>query len=109
MLYHAHDEKIKATSTSPEDVLEWGKKQGLSFFSNAALVDWVVASLYFILKGPEERPRPLFRQLFEPESFTYTYLLADPESEWEEKGRREGGREEGGEVCMTVLVAYVPY
>ena len=102
LLYHAHDEKTKAASPTassssspsldPEDVLKWGKKQGLSFFSIAALVDWVVASLYFILKGPEERPRPLFRQLFEPESSTYTYLLADPESEW---SRREGGREGG--------------
>lgn len=98
LLYHAQDEKIKAQTTAssspsldPEDVLEWGKKQGLSFFSNAALVDWVVASLYSILKGPEERPRPLFRQLFEPESSTYTYLLADPESECGEKGV-EGGR-----------------
>jgi len=112
LLYHAQDEKNKAAnatassspSLDPEDVIEWGKKQGLSFFSNAAMVDWVIASLYFILKGPEERPRPLFRQLFEPESSTYTYLLADPESEWVggEGGRwREGGREGGGgEICV---------
>ncbi|GAB5029890.1 Hypothetical protein NocV09_00200260 [Nannochloropsis oceanica] len=81
LLYYAQDKKIEAASApSPEDIIEWGRKQGLSFFSNAALVDWVMASLYFILKGPEERPRPLFHQLFEPESSTYTYLLADPES-----------------------------
>ena len=59
----------------------------LTFFNNPALVDWVVASLYYLWRGGGEgggvgrAPRPLFRQLFEAESSTYTYLLADPECE----------------------------
>uniref|UniRef100_I2CRD5 persulfide dioxygenase n=1 Tax=Nannochloropsis gaditana (strain CCMP526) TaxID=1093141 RepID=I2CRD5_NANGC len=86
LLFHAYDAKLQAMVSAsplvlaPEEVLEIGRSAGLSCFNNPALTDWVVASLYFILMGPEHRPRPIFRQLFEAESCTYTYLLGDPET-----------------------------
>ena len=79
LIYYGQDHPEMA----PEAVLEWGKKEGgnLTFFNNPALLDWVVASLYYLWRGGGGRaPRPFFRQLFEAESSTYTYLLADPET-----------------------------
>lgn len=56
--------------------LALAKEKNLNFFKSAAQVDWVTANLY---KNSGRQP-PLFRQLYEAESSTYTYILADPES-----------------------------
>lgn len=64
------------SSLSGEEVLADSTKQGLSYVSNEALLTWssLVLSLKRQVKGL------VFRQFFEKESSTYTFLLADPRS-----------------------------
>lgn len=65
--------------------LSWAKLQNASFLSNARLADWVaklnVCSVsHCVIPQPPRNSRLLFRQLFDRESCTFTYLLADGDS-----------------------------
>ena len=53
--------------------LEQAAEQGLSFTGVAGLADWVST----VVSGASSRSPLLFRQMFEHESSTYTYILAD--------------------------------
>jgi hypothetical protein len=67
----------KLKQWAPEQALSWAQEKGIKFLKDAAVTDWVIAALYRI----SCRRPPLFRQLMELESSTYTYILADPQSE----------------------------
>lgn len=50
----------------------------LNYLSKPPLVDWVRTVLTYTRTLPSTAPPLIFQQLFETESSTYTYILADP-------------------------------
>ena len=50
----------------------------LNYLSKPPLVDWVRTVLTYAHTLPSTAPPLIFQQLFETESSTYTYILADP-------------------------------
>jgi len=66
---------------APDEAIEWAKEKGLPFLENQILVDWVKNFLVARCQNlAREDPNLFFRQLFDRESCTYTYLLADPKT-----------------------------
>jgi sulfur dioxygenase len=61
---------------TPAATLEWAAAKGLKCVGAQPLRNWIGTSLT-ALSGPPPAPGLIFRQLFDPTSSTYTYLLAD--------------------------------
>ncbi|CAM9154763.1 unnamed protein product [Ascophyllum nodosum] len=61
---------------SAEKTLSWAKPLGLQYLSNPAMVDWVSGCV----QARAPKGGLIFRQLFEKESSTFTYILGDAES-----------------------------
>eukprot|EP00752_Nemacystus_decipiens_P013829 g12278.t1 len=61
---------------SAQQTLDWAKSKNLRFFTMPPMVEWVSACV------DSHRPKPglIFRQMFEKESSTFTYILADADS-----------------------------
>ena len=63
--------------------MAWAKTEKLKFLGTQLLRNWVVSYLARAAPVPGSIPRLpgiIFRQMLEPVSSTYTYLLADAES-----------------------------
>lgn len=61
---------------SIEEMLQFAAEKGFSFTSSAAITSWVTLVLQHKI-ATARLPRLIFRQLFEPTSSTYTYILGD--------------------------------
>jgi len=61
--------------------MQWAKQNNLVFAKNAKVVAWVEDIIdYFRNKNYNNNRSLMFRQLYEPVSSTYTYLLADKDT-----------------------------
>ncbi|CAM9432934.1 unnamed protein product [Pylaiella littoralis] len=61
---------------SAQETLDWAKPKGLKFLTTPAMVEWVSACVDSRLKNGGL----IFRQLFEKESSTFTYILGDADT-----------------------------
>eukprot|EP00752_Nemacystus_decipiens_P008946 g7988.t1 len=61
---------------SSQQTLDWAKSMGLEFLTIPATVEWVLACVESRLRKSDL----IFRQLFEKESSTFTYILGDAET-----------------------------
>ncbi|CAM9916363.1 unnamed protein product, partial [Hapterophycus canaliculatus] len=61
---------------SAEQTLDWAKPLGLKFLTTPAMVEWVSACV----DSRFPKGGLIFRQLFEKESSTFTYVLGDAET-----------------------------
>jgi len=67
----------------PEGTMAWAKTENLKFLGTQLLRNWVVSYIARLVPAPgpiTALPGVIFRQMLEPVSSTYTYLLADAES-----------------------------
>eukprot|EP00903_Cladosiphon_okamuranus_P015911 g14696.t1 len=61
---------------SAQQTLDWAKALGLKFLTMPPMVEWVSACV----DAHRSKPGLIFRQLFEKESSTFTYILADADT-----------------------------
>lgn len=69
----------KSNDWSATKTLEWATSEGLKFIGTQPLRNWV-GSYMSTTQLPAGQNGLFIRQLFEPVSSTYTYILADPTS-----------------------------
>jgi hypothetical protein len=65
---------------TPAATLEWATNAGLKFTGSQPLRNWVAASLAALSSQPQHTGTLICRQLFDPISSIFTYLLGDPVS-----------------------------